>query len=552
MIGSPAQHHRPSASGGEATPALPAAFAEWRTLLGEAAVLPGPAAQSRYGAKARQPIAGALRPGDSAQVAPILRIANRHGVALHPVSTGRNWGYGDARPVCPGAVVLDLSRLDRILHIDAALGTVTLEPGVTQGQLRRELDGRGLAFMVPTTGAGPEASLVGNALERGYGVTPHADHFAAVTSLKAVLPDGTPYASRLNALGGDRLDACHKWGIGPYLDGLFTQASLGVVTEMTIALASRPPHVEAFYIFLRSEDQLAAAIGVLRAVLRTVGGMLGSVNVLNGYRLASLSCGYPADLLAPGAGPLPPERLAAMLAEARLAPFMVMGSVYGERGTARAALAAVRRAFGAACDARFVTMTRRRADVLKQLADRFPRLAQRLGFIHASRLVRALNIMEGIPDDFALRLVHWKSREPLPQDLAAAMRAAAHDLLWYAPLVPMDPDLTVAFDAMVRRTCLAHGFEPLLTLTTLSDRCFDSSVPILFDHRQPGARRRAEDCYEALLHRGRALGVYPYRVGVDSYPLLSAPADDPGLDLARRIKALLDPQRVLSPGRYNL
>jgi hypothetical protein len=196
-------------------------------------------------------------------------------------------------------------------------------------------------------------------------------------------------------------------------------------------------------------------------------------------------------------------------------------------------------------------MTRRRAEWLKALAERLPRLAQRLGFTHAWRLLRALNIIEGIPDDFALRLVHWKSRDPLPQDMAAAMRAAAHDLLWYSPLVPLDPGVVLAFEAMVRRTCLAHGFEPLVTLTTLSDRCFDSSVPILFDHRQPGARRRAEDCYEALLQRGRALGVYPYRAGVDSYPLLAAPAD-PGLDLARRIKALLDPRGVLSPGRYNL
>ncbi len=141
MIDSNARNHRRPAVAGSPVP-LPAALAEWRALLGEGAVLAGAAAQSRYGAKARQSIGGALRPSDSAQVAPILRIATRHGVPLHPVSTGRNWGYGDARPGGPGVVVLDLSRLDRILHIDAALGTVTLEPGVTQGQLRRELDRR--------------------------------------------------------------------------------------------------------------------------------------------------------------------------------------------------------------------------------------------------------------------------------------------------------------------------------------------------------------------------------------------------------------------------
>jgi len=549
MIDSDALYHcEPAADG--ATSCWAAALADWRALLGAADVLAAPAAQARYGSKGRQRIAGALRPADAALVPAIMQVANRHGVPVHPISTGRNWGYGDARPAADGVVLLDLSRLDRILHIDAALGTVTLQPGVTQGQLRRELDRRGLPFMVPTTGAGPEASLVGNALERGYGVTPHADHFSAVTSLKAVLPDGSHYVSRLHALGGERLDGCHKWGLGPYLDGLFTQANLGVVTEMTIALASRPQHVEAFYIFLRREDELSAAVAAVRQVLRSVGGMLGSVNLLNGYRLASLSCAYPADLLDGHGGPLPPQRLAAMLKAERMGPYMVMGSVYGERGTARAALAAVRRAFGP-CDARIVTMTRGKAERLKAVADRFPRLAGALGFGDAGRLLRALNIIEGIPDDFALRLVHWKSRAGLPPDMTAAMEAAGHDLLWYAPLVPLEPDHVVEFQAMVARTCLAHGFEPLITLTTLSDRCFDSSVPLLFDHRQHGARRRAQACYEELLRRGQALGVYPYRVGVDAFRLLSA-SHDPGLALARRIKALLDPRGVLSPGRYNL
>jgi hypothetical protein len=50
-----------------------------------------------------------------------------------------------------------------------------------------------LPFLVPVTGAGPNCSLLGNALERGDGVVPHADHFGAVTALAAVLPDGEMY-----------------------------------------------------------------------------------------------------------------------------------------------------------------------------------------------------------------------------------------------------------------------------------------------------------------------------------------------------------------------
>src|SRR5207253_5916875 len=141
-------------------------------------------------------------------------------------------------PVTEGCVVLDLSGLDRILDMDGEFGLVTVEPGVTQQRLHDHLARRGHPFLVPVTGAGPHCSLIGNALERGYGITPYADHFAAVTALQAVLPDGRLYRSALSELGGTEVDRAFKWGIGPFLDGLFAQGSFGIVTQMTIALAA--------------------------------------------------------------------------------------------------------------------------------------------------------------------------------------------------------------------------------------------------------------------------------------------------------------------------
>ena len=89
------------------------------------------------------------------------------------------------------------------------------EPGVTQQKLSDYLAAKGLQFLVPVTGAGPDCSLIGNALERGYGITPHADHFGAVTALEAVLPDGRLYRSALSELGGGAVDRAYKWGMGP-------------------------------------------------------------------------------------------------------------------------------------------------------------------------------------------------------------------------------------------------------------------------------------------------------------------------------------------------
>ncbi len=530
------------------------ALAEWRQLLGDGggAVLASAEAQARYGQPAagasQTHIAAALRPGDAAQLPPIVRTAARHGVPLYPISTGKNWGYGGGSPASQDCVVLDLSRLDKILELDAELGTVTVEPGVTQGQLHAYLQDRQLPLMVPTTGAGPGASLLGNALERGYGLTPHADHFGAVMSLEAVLADGAVYRSSLADLGGQRVDQIHKWGIGPYLDGLFAQGNFGVVTRMTIALAPRPPHIEVFFAWIDDESCLSGAVAELRSLLQSIGGVMGNVNLLNGYRTAAMACDYPFDDVPSGAA-LPAKRLQRLLREHRLAPWLLIGAVYGERGTAQAAAAAVRRRLKPYARRR-MGLTQTKLALLQRAARLLPRAAaKRFGLSNLDRLSGLLNILEGVPDPVALRLVHWKCRGGVPQDPGAGI--GDRGLIWYAPLVPMTPEAVAAYREMVEATCAAHGFEPLITLTSLSPRCFDSSVPVLFDPGNPEETARARACHQALFEAGQRLGFLPYRIGVDSSHLLAA-ASGGGFDLARKVKHALDPQGIIAPGRYGL
>ena len=221
----------------------------WREQIGETAVVSGEPARQHYGVcttSVEREIGGALRPRSVDEVRAIVAIAGEHAIPLYPISTGNNWGYGSADPARDGCVVLDLSGLDRIVAMDPEAGLVTIEPGVTQRRLSDHLAAEGLSFLVPATGAGPNCSLLGNALERGYGITPHADHFAAVTAIEAVLPDGRLYRSALSELGGHAVDRAYKWGVGPYLDGLFAQSGLAVVTQMTMALAPRPDRIEGF------------------------------------------------------------------------------------------------------------------------------------------------------------------------------------------------------------------------------------------------------------------------------------------------------------------
>jgi 4-cresol dehydrogenase (hydroxylating) flavoprotein subunit len=528
---------------------LPLAIAAWRARLGEQGVSEGDFARDRYGISTsgvERTISGALRPLSVDDVVAAVRIAHEFAIPLYPISTGNNWGYGSAIPAADGCVILDLSGLDRIVEMDAELGLVTLEPGVTQQKLSEYLESRRLPFLVPVTGAGPSCSLVGNALERGYGITPYADHFGAVTALEAVLPDGRLYRSALRELGGTTVDRAYKWGIGPYLDGLFAQSGLGIVTQMSIALAPRPEFIQVFLFAVEHDAGLEAAVTGVRRVLRTVGGVTGSINLMNARRMLAMTAPYPSER-GNDCGVLTDAVVAKLAGNHGIAAWTGFGAIYGEYGVVRAVRSAIRRILQPAVRTlRFIFPDRITA--VTRWCDRIPAL-------HASRLSRrartlaaALQLIAGKPSSVALPLAYWRSGVP-PGSGELNPAADGCGLIWYSPLVPMVPASARRYVAMVGDVCARHAIEPLITLTSLSDRCFDSSVPLLFDRRDAAATARAHACYWALLEAGKNEGFLPYRLGIQSMDWI-ARSGLPYWDMTAAIKSAIDPRGIIAPGRY--
>lgn len=106
------------------------------------------------------------------QVKACVDRARREGRALYPISTGLNWGYGSATPPRDGAVLLDLSGMNRILNagqISEANPVAVIEPGVTQRQLHEFLSQFCPRLSFNVTGSSVDTSILGNALDRGVG-----------------------------------------------------------------------------------------------------------------------------------------------------------------------------------------------------------------------------------------------------------------------------------------------------------------------------------------------------------------------------------------------
>lgn len=525
------------------------ALDEWRRLLGEASVLGEGAAMATYGADASaitRRIPAALQVADGTLVPEIVRIANRNAVSLYPISTGKNWGYGTALPAQDDCVILDLSRMRKILHFDQDLGVITLEPGVTQAMLAEFLDSGGHEFLVPVTGAGPQCSLVGNALERGYGITPFVDHFGAVTDIEAVLADGAVYRTALNEAGGEDLARLFKWGIGPYSAGLFTQSGFGIVTKMTIALARRPECIKVCLFSLKEDHLLERAIERIRSILSILPGTVGGINLMNRHRVLAMSAPFPAEQLGSD-GMIPESVIEELGRQYQVFPWTGFGTLYGTKRIVAAAQKEIRKRLSGIAS-RLLFLSPQNAKMLSSMAHYLPGASGRRLAGTLTTLAQSLELVAGRPNETALPLCYW--RNPMPP--SASLRDPSRDgcgLIWYAPLVPMRPGGVREYVQMVTEVTLRHRIEPLITLTSINDKLFDSTVPLIFEHQNKDAVDAATACYKDLLTTGRGMGVFPYRVGISSMRVLQ---EYLGASAAfhSKLAAAIDPGGVIAPGRY--
>jgi 4-cresol dehydrogenase (hydroxylating) len=528
---------------------LSAAIVQWRLLLGPTQVLLGEAAMDAFGSDmggAYRRIPAALRIFDATQLQEVMRVASAFKVPVYPISTGNNWGYGSALPARDDCVILDLSALNKILDFDEEFGVVTVEPGVTQGLLAHFLESGNHPYMVPVTGAGPRCSLMGNALERGYGITPHVDHFAAVTDLEAVLPDGSLYRTALKEAGGQELARLFKWGIGAYSAGLFTQGGFGIVTRMSIILQRKPECVNACFFSLRDDALLEAATQAIRSVLIKLPGTVGGINLMNQHRVLSMTAPFPASQLGED-GLIPHSVIQQLGLHYKVLPWTGFITLYGTDRVVAAARREIRDALSRiAC--RLVFFTPRRAIALRNMTKWLPGAAGRRIASMADKLAQSLELVAGRPNETALPLAYWR----YPKSQQGAFNDPSRDgsgLLWYAPLVPMRAVDVRGYVDMVKHIAQKHRMEPLITFTSINDRLFDSTVPLLFDRDDSTSVAAAQSCYAELLHTGGARGWFPYRIGVHNMQLLASLQRDSSAFHAR-LRKDLDPHDLMAPGRY--
>jgi 4-cresol dehydrogenase (hydroxylating) len=394
------------------------------------------------------------------------------------------------------------------------------------------------------TGAGPEASLVGNTLERGFGHTRYGDHVQTTCGMEIVLADGRVVNTGFGHCANAKAKHVYRYGVGPFIDGLFSQSNLGIVTKIGVWLMPEPERFCFFFINLERDEDVEPLIDRLRP-LRLKGVLESAVHIANDYRIFSSRMRYPFEETG-GAAPLPEELRLKFRRALDIGAWNVAGSIGGTPEFVRGARRALRRAVGRLgrlvfVDDRFA----RRAESILRFLNRFGLARRYMDLLVSVRPVFAT--AKGIPTTDAIRGTYWRLRQEPPGG-ADPLEAGA-GVMWVSPVLPMLGRDAREVMAIVEPIFKRHRFEPLATFTLINERAVIGVLNMVFDHNVPEEVAAAESCYRESIEAMAAAGYPLYRTGPGTFGSL-VDMEDPFWQVVTQIKAALDPKDIIARGRY--
>ena len=219
------------------------------------------------------------------EVQSVIKIANKYRIPV--ICRGAGTNVVGACVVQHGGIILNFSKMNKIIEINKENMTAVVEPGVVLGDLQREVEKLGLFYppdpsnLAVSTIGGSIAQSSGGAKSFKYGTT--KDY---IIDLKVVMADGEVLQTGSNTI---------KNATGYNLGSLFvgSEGTLGIVVEATLTLIPKP---ESKKVIMAYFDTIKDAVHAVNSIIDQKISP-ATIDFMDRNAIQTVEKFYPAGLL---------------------------------------------------------------------------------------------------------------------------------------------------------------------------------------------------------------------------------------------------------------
>lgn len=423
----------------------------------------------------------------------IVRETARRRMPITPRVAGTNIG-GLTIP-SPGGLVLDLTRMNRVVDVSVEDMYAVIEPGVTQQKLKDHLTERNMPLTFGFSLAPPYTSVLANAIMGGLTnrSLKYGDQSEWISGLEVVLPDGSLARTGAWALSDV------PFGNVPFPDvtGLFVgwQGTTGIVTKLVFQLW--PEHPLRKRLFVLSYSVAGTYKAVRRLCRKEICDDIGGFS-------------WPASKMLMGVKKPRPE-------PAKGEPVFSL----------------------------YVDMTAETTDEMKAKEAILGSVLDNLS-VSGERYEEPLEVESLIAVNPVLG-----SFAQFPVDLKFLTDHGGGGLSWmgtYGPLSRFEETAEAGMKIMA-----SHGFAPLIVSRPMRGGHFGVLRLITtFDKKSPQEVEAVKAVNQDLLELVTEKGFIMYKTPVWAWKVLLPKIDEGMIRLMQRVKKLMDPAGLCNPGKLGL
>jgi FAD/FMN-containing dehydrogenase len=199
-----------------------------------------------------------VRPETAEEISSIVKIANKYKIPIVPRGGGADLVGGAATE---GGILMDLTRMNKIIEINEKDFYCFVEAGITWGELNSELIKKDVTLGIIGPGSGFSATIGGGLSNNtaGFGSTKYGLITDNCLGVEVVLGNPNGDIIRTGSMANKYAEPFCRYGVAPDFTGLFLGdvGSMGIKTKAALKLYPKPPYkIRRNYILLKDDYDL--------------------------------------------------------------------------------------------------------------------------------------------------------------------------------------------------------------------------------------------------------------------------------------------------------